>query len=250
EHHEADVLGAASLERDERVGERADGADVGVEIEAEAHPQQDVARVLEPRDARVPQGPDEHRRALSPDPLQQGRRQRGAVPEVAIGAEIERPELEGKPRRVAVPLEQPGGLARHLRSDAVARNDRNLCHQRPAAASRAARMRAATCTGSASSRSPNTSAASISGIAETELCSRSTREPGASSWTATKLPGSVRPQVGLKASIDGSPTTSSSMPSEIRSVPSGWGTGAAGGDPEGAIQSAMRPSECITVFKR
>ena len=49
EDDEVDVLRRAPLQRDEAIGERPHGADVGVEVEAEAHAEEDVARVLERR---------------------------------------------------------------------------------------------------------------------------------------------------------------------------------------------------------
>ena len=60
EDDHVDVLRAAVAQRDEAVGERAHGADVRVEVEAEAQAEEDVARVLEPGHARVAQGAEQH----------------------------------------------------------------------------------------------------------------------------------------------------------------------------------------------
>ncbi len=57
EDDEVDVLRAPALERDEAVAERADGADVRVEVEAEAQAEQDVAGVLEPGTRGSPSAP-------------------------------------------------------------------------------------------------------------------------------------------------------------------------------------------------
>ncbi len=59
EDDDVDVLRGAALERDEAIGERAHGADVGVEVEAEAHAEEDVARVLEVGHARIAEGAEE-----------------------------------------------------------------------------------------------------------------------------------------------------------------------------------------------
>ena len=53
------------------------------------------------------------------DLLREGR----AVAQVAIGAEVELPEIEREPRLVAVELEQQLGLVRDRRADAVAADD-------------------------------------------------------------------------------------------------------------------------------
>ena len=53
EDDDVDVLGRAVLERNEAIVERLHGADVGVEIEAEAKAKEDVTHVLETRHARI-----------------------------------------------------------------------------------------------------------------------------------------------------------------------------------------------------
>ena len=103
--------------------ERADRADVRVEVEAEAQAEEDVARVLERRDARIAERAEEHGARLARDALAHLRGVGGAVPQVAIGAEIELPEVERQAARVPVELENARGLGDDLGADAVARDD-------------------------------------------------------------------------------------------------------------------------------
>jgi hypothetical protein len=120
---EVDVLRAAGLERDEAIGQRANGADVGVEVEAEAEPEEDVAGVLQAGDARVAESAEEDGAGLRGDAIADVGRERRAVPEVAFGAEVQRPEVQREGAGVAVELEHPRGLRDDLPADAVPGQD-------------------------------------------------------------------------------------------------------------------------------
>ena len=123
EDDEVDVLRAAGLERDQAIRQGADGADVGVEVEAEAQSKEDVAGVLEARHARVAEGTEEDGARRPGDAIADVGREGRAVPEVAVCAEVERPEVEGKASGIAVVLEHASRLRDDLRADAVARKD-------------------------------------------------------------------------------------------------------------------------------
>ena len=88
------------FERHQAIGQSAlHRADVGVEIEPEAHPEEDVARVLEAGHARVAEraraAPRRTRVRISAMHLL---REGGPVAQVAIGAEVELPQLERQAR--------------------------------------------------------------------------------------------------------------------------------------------------------
>src|SRR5262249_6865834 len=91
--------------------------------EAEAHPEEDVAGVLEVGHARVAEGAEEHRGALALDGDLDLFGEGGAIAQEALGAEVELPEVEGEAGLVAVELEEELGLERHRGADAVAPDD-------------------------------------------------------------------------------------------------------------------------------
>ena len=130
EDDEVDVLRGAPFERDEAIVERLHRADVGVEVEAEAHAEEDVARVLEAGDARIAEGAEEDGARFVLHAVGDLLRVGGAVFEVAVGAEVELPQVEAQAALVAVELEDARSLGDDLGADAVAGKNREEGHGR------------------------------------------------------------------------------------------------------------------------
>jgi hypothetical protein len=95
-HHEIDVGLAPVLQRHQTIGQRAHGANVRVQVEAEAHSEQDVARMLHVGNACVAERAEQHRRAFALDRDVDLLWKGGAVAQVALRAEIELPQVERK----------------------------------------------------------------------------------------------------------------------------------------------------------
>jgi len=104
---------------------RAHRPDVGVQVQPEPQPEQDVARVLEPGHSRVAEGAQQDGARLALDARVDLGRVRGPVPQVTVGAQIEGPQLDREAARVAVQLENAHGLRDDLGTDAVPGDDGN-----------------------------------------------------------------------------------------------------------------------------
>jgi hypothetical protein len=126
EHHEIHVLRRPPLERHQPVGQRFHRPDVGVEIEALAHPEDDVAGMLEARHPRVAERAEQHRRALPLDRHPDLRREGRPVAQIPVGPEVEIPQVEGQAPLFLEKLEQQPTLANHLGTDAISPEQRDF----------------------------------------------------------------------------------------------------------------------------
>src|SRR5688572_12628798 len=104
----------------EAIDQRARGADLGVQIEAGAEAEQDLARVLVIRDPRIAESAEQDRRGRVADLGLELRRERRSVTEIAVCAEVQRPQIEPNSAAIPRPFEEPAAFAQHLRTDAVA----------------------------------------------------------------------------------------------------------------------------------
>jgi hypothetical protein len=126
EHHEVHVPRPPPLQRYEPIRQRAARPHVGEQIVPLAHPEEDVPGVLHPGNPRVPQRSQQHRRALPLDRHTHLRRERRPVPQVAIRAQIQLPELQGEPALLPHELQQQLALADHLGADPIAPDQGDL----------------------------------------------------------------------------------------------------------------------------
>ena len=122
EHDEIDVARCTSLQWAQTFVEQADGTVVHVEIELEARPEQDVARVSVVGHARIAERSDEHRVELAQQIVSVGRN-RDAGLQVVIGAPRQVFEIEAAAEPLADRAEHLDGLGGDLLPDAVTRND-------------------------------------------------------------------------------------------------------------------------------
>ena len=119
------VLGALVLQGHQPVVEAEHRPDVAVEVEPEAQAEEDVARVLQPRNAGVAEGPEQHGvTGLADDaPILGGKRD--PVAQISIGAEVEGHELEWIAAQLGEALQERDPDRDHLLSDAVPLDDRD-----------------------------------------------------------------------------------------------------------------------------
>jgi hypothetical protein len=127
-NYEIDVSGAAPAKRHQAIGESAYWTHVGVQIEAHAHPEQDVPRVLEARHTRIAQRAEQHPGAARRDLVAHVRGERGAIAQVTLRAQVELPKFELDAASLSEPSEHPQTLRDHFGTDAITRNDRQFLH--------------------------------------------------------------------------------------------------------------------------
>ena len=113
------LAAAFALERREAVVHQDAGAQVDVEVQLEAHGQQDAFGVLVAGHPRVADRAEIDGGEVAPQGVHESRREDGAVLQVSLGAEVEPLELQ----REAQALEQADSLAGDLGADSVAGDD-------------------------------------------------------------------------------------------------------------------------------
>src|SRR5262249_11711409 len=116
---EVDVFRAAALQRHQAIVQRLHRTDVGVEVEPEAKAEQDVARVVEVRNAGIAERAEEHRPRLVGDAVGNLLRKRGLVAQIALRPQIELPKLDIEPAAFAVRFEDAPRLVNDLGPDPV-----------------------------------------------------------------------------------------------------------------------------------
>ena len=97
EHHEIHVPRPPPLQRHEPIRQRAARPHVGEKVVPLAHPEEDVPGMLHPGNPRIPQRPQQHRRALPLDRHAHLRRERRPIPQVALRSQIQLPEIQREP---------------------------------------------------------------------------------------------------------------------------------------------------------
>src|SRR5260370_367924 len=98
-NREAQLAAAFALERREAVVHQDAGAQVDVEIQLEAHGQQDAFGVLVAGHSRVADRPEVDGGELAPQRVHEARREDGAVLQVWLGAEVEPLALQREAQR-------------------------------------------------------------------------------------------------------------------------------------------------------
>src|SRR5437660_6939635 len=121
---EAQICAPLALERRQAIVEEQARPQVDVEVELEAHREEDALGVLVPRNARIAHRAEIDRGKLLAQRLHETRRENGSIAQVALGAEVEPFEAE----RQAEAFQDAHADARHLGPDADAGDDRDALH--------------------------------------------------------------------------------------------------------------------------
>jgi hypothetical protein len=125
EDDEVHVRGLRVLQRAELLVEETHGPVVHVEVELEAHPEEDVGGVAVVGDARVAHRAEEDRVEALRQELEAARRQRLAGLEVAFGTPVERRHTDLAAGGVRDRGERPDRFRYDLDADPVAGDDRD-----------------------------------------------------------------------------------------------------------------------------
>src|SRR5207237_7897437 len=113
---ELEVLAPLSLQRAEPVVDQDAGAQVDVQVQLEAHREEDALGVLVAWNARIADGAEVDGGVLAAQRIHEPRREGRAIAQVPIGAEIEPVELQRKPEA----LQHAHADARDFRAASVA----------------------------------------------------------------------------------------------------------------------------------
>jgi phage tail sheath gpL-like len=125
-HHEVAVARASALQRHQPVGEAQHRADVGVQVEAEAHAEQDVVRVAVVGHAAVPHGAQQHGVELALQAAAHVVGERDSVAQEALGAQVERLAREVTCADLAEGRDHLGAHGHHLGAHAVTADERDV----------------------------------------------------------------------------------------------------------------------------
>ena len=103
--------------------EQLDRPIVDIEIELEAHAEENVGGVLHVRNARIAKGTEVDRGVVVADVVHRAGRNRDAGPQILVGIPAEGNKLQAELARFVYPLQNPHPLSDDLGTDAIACDD-------------------------------------------------------------------------------------------------------------------------------